>query len=133
VAARGGVTLNKVSEERVRALLIAGDPLLYDLRAEVIAFSLASQIPTFHTWPEEAVDGAVAAYGAELADEYRQAAVYVAKVLAGAAPADLPVDQAMRFQFVLSMKTASDEASRLHHAARRRDGRVAARGACAAA
>jgi putative ABC transport system substrate-binding protein len=99
-------TLNKVSEERVRALLIAGDPLLYDLRAEVIAFSLASQIPTFHTWPEEAVDGAVAAYGAELADEYRQAAVYVAKVLAGAAPADLPVDQAMRFQFVLNMKTA---------------------------
>jgi putative tryptophan/tyrosine transport system substrate-binding protein len=99
-------TLNKVSEERLRALLIAGDPLLYDLRADVIAFSLASRIPTFHTWPEEAVDGAVAAYGAELADEYRQAAVYVAKILAGAAPGDLPVDQAMRFQFVLNMKTA---------------------------
>jgi putative tryptophan/tyrosine transport system substrate-binding protein len=65
-----------------------------------------SRVPTFHTWPEEAVDGAVAAYGAELADEYRQAAVYVAKILAGAAPGDLPVEQAMRFQFVLNMKTA---------------------------
>jgi putative ABC transport system substrate-binding protein len=80
--------------------------LLFDRRADVIAFSLATRIPTFHTWPEEAVDGAVAAYGAEIADQYRQAAVYVAKILAGAAPADLPVDQATRFQLVLNMKTA---------------------------
>jgi putative ABC transport system substrate-binding protein len=55
--------------------------------------------------PEEAVAGAVAAYGAELADEYRRAAVYGGKILAGAAPADLPVDQATQFQFVLNMKT----------------------------
>jgi putative ABC transport system substrate-binding protein len=98
--------LNQVFEEHVSALLVAGDLLLFDRRADVIAFSLASRIPTFHTWPEEAVDGAVAAYGAEIADQYRQAAVYVAKILAGAAPADLPVDQATRFQFVLNMKTA---------------------------
>ena len=98
--------LNKVSEGHVSALLVAGDLLLFDRRADVIAFSLASRIPTFHTWPEEAVDGAVAAYGAEIADQYRQAAVYVAKILAGAAPADLPVDQATRFQLVLNMKTA---------------------------
>ncbi len=98
--------LNKVSARHVSALLVAGDLLLFDRRADVIAFSLASRIPTFHTWPEEAVDGAVAAYGAELADQFRQAAVYVAKILAGAAPADLPVDQATRFQFVLNMKTA---------------------------
>jgi putative ABC transport system substrate-binding protein len=99
-------TLNKVSEGHVSALLVAGDLLLFDRRADVIAFSLASRIPTFHTWPEEALDGAVAAYGAEIADQYRQAAVYVAKILAGAAPADLPVDQATRFQLVLNMKTA---------------------------
>jgi putative ABC transport system substrate-binding protein len=99
--------LNKAFEEHVSALLVAGDLLLFDRRADIIAFSLASRIPTFHTWPEEAVDGAVAAYGAEIADQYRQAAVYVAKILAGAAPADLPVDQAMRFQFVLNMKTAN--------------------------
>jgi len=99
-------TLNKVSEERLRALLIAGDPLLYDLRADVIAFSLASRIPTFHTWPDEAREGGVAAYGAELADEYRRAAVYVGKILAGAAPADLPVEQPTHFQFVLNIKTA---------------------------
>jgi putative ABC transport system substrate-binding protein len=98
--------LNKAFEEHVGALLEEGDALLFDRRADVIAFSLAKQIPTFHTWPDEAVDGGVAAYGAELADEYRRAAVYVGNILAGAAPADLPVDQATRFQFVLNMKTA---------------------------
>jgi putative ABC transport system substrate-binding protein len=98
--------LNSAIEEHVSALLVAGDALLFDHRADVIAFSLANRIPTFHTLPEEAVDGAVAAYGSELADEYRRAAPYVAKILAGAAPADLPVDQATRFQLVLNMKTA---------------------------
>jgi putative tryptophan/tyrosine transport system substrate-binding protein len=98
--------LNKVVEQQVGALLVVGDPLLFDRRADVIAFSLANRIPTFHTLPEEAIDGAVAAYGAELADEYRRAAVYVAKILTGAAPADLPVEQATRFQFVLNLKTA---------------------------
>ena len=98
--------LNKVSEGHVSALLVAGDPLLFDRRADVIAFSLANRIPTFHDLPEAAVDGAVAAYGSDLADEYRRAAVYVAKILAGASPADLPVDQATHFQFVLNIKTA---------------------------
>src|SRR6266536_1756082 len=98
--------LNKALGEHVSALLEEGDPLIFDRRADVIAFSLANRVPTFHTWPDEAVEGGVAAYGAELADEYRRAAVYVGKILAGAVPADLPVDQATRFQFVLNMKTA---------------------------
>jgi putative tryptophan/tyrosine transport system substrate-binding protein len=98
--------LNKVVEEHVGALFVLGDALFFDRRADIVAFSLTNRVLTFHTWPDEAVDGAVAAYGAELADEYRRAAPYVAKILAGAAPADLPVEQATRFQFVLNMKTA---------------------------
>jgi putative ABC transport system substrate-binding protein len=98
--------LNGAFGEKVSGLLVAGDPLIFDRRADVIALSLAMRIPTFHTLPEEAVDGAVAAYGAELADEYRRAAVYVDKILAGAAPADLPVEQPTHFQFVLNNKTA---------------------------
>ena len=58
--------LNKVFEEHVSALLVTGDALFFDRRADVIAFSLANRIVTFHTLPEEAVAGAVAAYGAEL-------------------------------------------------------------------
>jgi putative ABC transport system substrate-binding protein len=98
--------LNRVFEEHVTALLVPGDALFFDRRADLVAFSLANRVLTFGTWPEEAVDGAVAAYGAELADEYRRAALYVSKILAGAAPADLPVDQATHFQFVLNMKSA---------------------------
>lgn len=98
--------LNRIFEEHVSALLVAGDALFFDRRSDLVAFSLANRVPTFHTWPEHAVDGAVAAYGAELADEYRRAAPYVGKILAGAAPAELPVEQATRFQFVLNMKTA---------------------------
>jgi putative ABC transport system substrate-binding protein len=98
--------LNKIVEEHISALIVEGDALFFDRRADIIAFSLANRIPTLHIWPEEAVDGAAAAYGPELADQYRLAAIYVAKILAGAAPADLPVDQATRFQFVINMKTA---------------------------
>jgi putative ABC transport system substrate-binding protein len=98
--------LHKALEEHVSALLEEGDALIFDRRTDVIAFSLANRIPTFHTWPDEAGEGGVAAYGAELADEYRRAAVYVGKILAGAAPADLPVEQPTHFQFVLNMKTA---------------------------
>jgi putative ABC transport system substrate-binding protein len=53
--------LDKASEEHVSALLVAGDALLFDRRTDVIAFSLANRIPTLHTLPEEAGDGAVAA------------------------------------------------------------------------
>jgi putative ABC transport system substrate-binding protein len=99
--------LDKAFEEHLSAILIANDALTFDRRADIIAFSLAKRIPTFHTFPEEAFDGALAAYGPKLNDEYRRAALYVAKILAGAAPGDLPVDQATRLEFVLNMKTAN--------------------------
>jgi putative ABC transport system substrate-binding protein len=99
-------TFDKAFQQHVASLYVAGDAMIFDHRADVVALSIASRIPTFHTWPEEAFDGAVGAYGAELTDQYRQAAVYVGKILAGAAPADLPVDQATRFEFVINMKTA---------------------------
>jgi putative ABC transport system substrate-binding protein len=97
---------DKAIEDRLNAILVAVDPFLFDRRAEIIALSQAKRIPTFHTFPEEALDGAVAAYGASLAHEYRRSALYVDKILKGAAPADLPVDQAARFEFVLNIRTA---------------------------
>jgi putative ABC transport system substrate-binding protein len=98
--------LDKAFEEHLRAILVANDPLTFDRRGDIVAFSLAKRTPTLHTFPEEAFDGALAAYGPKLGDEYRRAALYVAKILAGATPADLPVDQHTHFEFVLNMKTA---------------------------
>jgi putative tryptophan/tyrosine transport system substrate-binding protein len=90
----------------VNALLVMTDPVTFDHRREIIDFSLAKRLPTFHSFPEEAADGALAAYGASLSQEYRRAAHYVGKILKGAAPADLPIDQATRFQFAINLKTA---------------------------
>jgi putative tryptophan/tyrosine transport system substrate-binding protein len=98
--------LDKAFEEHLRAILVANDAVTFDHRAKIIAFSLAKRIPTFHTFPEEALDGALVAYGPKLSNEYGRAALYVAKILSGAGPADLPVDQATHFEFVLNMKTA---------------------------
>ena len=98
--------LGSAFEERLSAVLVANDAITVDHRADIVAFSLAKQIPTFHTFPEEALDGALAAYGPRLSNEYRRAAFYVDKILAGASPANLPVEQPTHFEFVLNMKTA---------------------------
>jgi putative ABC transport system substrate-binding protein len=90
----------------VNAILVMADPATFDHRREIIDFSLVNRIPTFHSFPDETADGALAAYGASLSEEYRRAATYVGKILKGAAPADLPVDQATHFKFSINLKTA---------------------------
>jgi putative tryptophan/tyrosine transport system substrate-binding protein len=90
----------------INAILVMADPMTFDHRHEIIDFSLANKIPTFHVYPEESADGAFAAYGASLTEEYGRAATYVAKILTGATPADLPVDQANYSKFVVNLKTA---------------------------
>ncbi|MFY9837557.1 MAG: ABC transporter substrate-binding protein [Xanthobacteraceae bacterium] len=98
--------LERALAAHVNAILVMADPMTFDHRREIIDFSLGNKVPTFHVYPEEAADGAVAAYGASLTDEYGRAASYVAKILKGATPADLPVDQANYSRFVVNLKTA---------------------------
>jgi putative tryptophan/tyrosine transport system substrate-binding protein len=98
--------LERALAAHVNAILIMADPITFDHRREIIDFSLANRIPTFHAFPDETTDGALAAYGASLSEEYRRAANYVGKILKGAAPADLPVDQATHFKFAINLKTA---------------------------
>ena len=98
--------LERAVAAHVNAILVMADPATFDHRREIIDFSLANRIPTFHAFPEETSDGALAAYGASLSEEYRRAAKYVVQILQGAAPADLPIDQATHFKFSLNLKTA---------------------------
>jgi ABC-type uncharacterized transport system substrate-binding protein len=63
------VTFGKVVQEKAAALYVAGDAMIFDLRSDVITFSVTDRIPSMHIWPEEAFDGAVAAYGTELSDQ----------------------------------------------------------------
>jgi putative tryptophan/tyrosine transport system substrate-binding protein len=98
--------LEKAVEDHVGALLVMPDPVEFDHRREIIDFTVAKRIPAMHPYPEEAEEGALAAYGSRLSDEYRRPAYYVDKILKGVAPADLPVLQPTKFDLVLNLKTA---------------------------
>jgi putative ABC transport system substrate-binding protein len=98
--------LDSSSKEHLDGIFVLGDSLMFDRRTEIVEFSIANRIPTFHTWPEEAIDGAFAAYGSRLSDEFRRTAYYVDKILRGASASELPVDQPTKFEFVINLKTA---------------------------
>jgi putative tryptophan/tyrosine transport system substrate-binding protein len=98
--------LEKSLAEHVGALLVMPDPVEFDHRREIIDFTVAKRIPALHPFPEEAEDDALAAYGSRLSDEYRRPAYYVDKILRGAAPSDLPIQQPTKFELIVNLKTA---------------------------
>ena len=72
----------------------------------IVGFALKSRLPSMY-YDREFVDaGGLMSYGAELADTYRRVATYVDKILKGAKPADLPVEQPTKFELVFNLKTA---------------------------
>jgi putative ABC transport system substrate-binding protein len=88
------------------ALLVVPDPMLFSQRGQVIAFCRERRILSLAEWPEFARDGGVISYGVSLAEMYRRAALYVARILAGARPAELPFEQGSRFQLVINLRAA---------------------------
>jgi putative ABC transport system substrate-binding protein len=98
--------LEKALTNHVGALLVMPDPVEFDHHREIIDFLAANRIPAMHPFPEEAEDGGLAAYGLRLSDDYRRPAYYVDKILKGVAPADLPIEQPTKFEFVINLKTA---------------------------
>ena len=72
----------------------------------IVGFALKSRLPSVYS-SREAVDaGGLMSYGADLAESYRRVAYYVDRILKGAKPADLPVEQPTKFEFVINLKTA---------------------------
>jgi putative tryptophan/tyrosine transport system substrate-binding protein len=98
--------LAAVMETRSSGLMVVPDSLTYSFRQVIIDFTLQHRLPGFFTYKEEIVDGGLLAYGVNLREEYRRAAVYVDKILRGAKPADLPVEQPTKFEMVINLKTA---------------------------
>jgi putative ABC transport system substrate-binding protein len=99
-------TLTKAVSNRVGALVVVSDAVTFDHRAQIIRFSTERRLPSVHVFPEEAQEGGLFAYGASLREEYRRAASYVDKILKGAKPTNLPVEQTTKFDFVINLKTA---------------------------
>jgi len=94
-------------KQRPDALITVEDPLTFAYQKRITHFATADQLPSLHGLREDVVAGGLMSYGANLADLFRRAAGYVDKILKGAKPADLPVEQPTRFQLVINMKTAN--------------------------
>ena len=88
------------------ALLVIDDPFTFLLRKRIVELAAKSQLPAMYGPREFAVDGGLMAYGANIEDMFRRAATYVAKILEGAKPTDLPVQQPTKFALVINLKTA---------------------------
>jgi putative tryptophan/tyrosine transport system substrate-binding protein len=95
-----------VRKQRPDALITVEDPLTFNYQKRIAVFALANQMPSLHGVREFAVAGGLMSYGANVADVYRRAASYVDKILKGANPADLPVQQPTKFELVINLQTA---------------------------
>jgi ABC-type uncharacterized transport system substrate-binding protein len=94
------------TKERIQALMVLGGPMFYRERAHIADLATKSRLPAIAAQREYAEVGCLMTYGANLRENYRRAAIYVDRILKGAKPADLPVEQPTKFELVINLKTA---------------------------
>ena len=95
-----------MTRERSGALLVQGSSMLMAQRTRLRDLTVKSRLPSMCTLREYAEAGCLAAYGVDFSDLYRRAAAFVDKILKGAKPADLPVEQPTKFELVINLKSA---------------------------
>src|SRR5262249_41581004 len=95
-----------LSKQRPDGLYVGGGPLMLANAKRIAALALKSRLPSIYVRREFVEAGGLMYYGADLADSYRRVAYYVDKILKGAKPAELPVEQPTKFEFVINLKTA---------------------------
>jgi putative tryptophan/tyrosine transport system substrate-binding protein len=91
---------------RAEALYVLPDPLLFANRIRINTLALGARLPTLHALREYVETGGLISYGTNWPDQWRRAADYVDKILRGAKPADLPIEQPTKFDLVINVTTA---------------------------
>jgi len=92
--------------ERANGVVVATDPVILGPRGQVVLLAAKSRLPAVYGLREFAEAGGLMSYGPNVADQFRRAAIYVDKILRGAKPGDLAVEQAAKFELVINLKTA---------------------------
>jgi putative tryptophan/tyrosine transport system substrate-binding protein len=104
-----GDAFGRLLRERAEALLVGADPYFDVQRDRIVAFAAQHRLPAIYQFRDFAAVGGVLSYGVDFRETYRQVGLYTARLLKGANPAELPVQQIDKFELVINMKTAKAE------------------------
>ena len=101
-----GATLNAIAASGIKAIWYAGDPVFRSRSAEIMKFLRDHRLASIGAIPTFAEDGGLAHYAPDGRDFYDRTASYVDRILKGARPSELPVEEPTKFEFVINLKTA---------------------------
>ena len=110
VEVRGASDVSKafatIASQRANAIIVFEGPTFYVLQTQISELARKNNLPTLFLYREGPQAGGLMSYGPNLRDSWRRAATYVDKILKGAKPADLPVEQPTKFELIINLKTA---------------------------
>jgi putative ABC transport system substrate-binding protein len=101
-----GAALSRMEKERARALTVTPSPLFSSQQRRIVDFAMRHRLPSMFFAKDFVDNGGFMSYGPSFPDSYRRAATYVDKILKGAKPGELPVEQPQKFEFIVNLKTA---------------------------
>jgi putative ABC transport system substrate-binding protein len=100
-------TFSALAQDKIQAALVTNDPFLIDIRDQLVRIAAASKLPMVYFTREFVEAGGLMSYGASIGDGYHKVGEYAARILLGARPADLPVQQPTKFELIINMRAAT--------------------------